>query len=244
MTNKAVRIAMWSGPRNISTTIMRSFENRDDTVVVDEPFYACYLAATGADHPYRKEILNAQSHDWAQVVKELGAPLPEGAHIFFQKHIALHYPANEPIDWLLDHKVVLLIRDPRAMIASYAKKFDDVAPVVDSYVVERRIYDFLEERGVLCPILDANDVLQDPRAQMQALCDALGVAFSPSMLSWKEGPRESDGVWAPHWYDAVYASTGFKAPVEKAVDLSPHLEEFAAACSENYQFLHERRLRV
>lgn len=241
--DNAIRIAMWSGPRNISTTMMRSFENRPDTVVVDEPFYASYLKATGADHPHRAEILAAQPTQWRAVVAQLQRPLPAGKSIQFEKHIAYHYPDDEPLDWLLDHRTFLLVRDPRLMVASFAKKSGDVAPIVDSYAVARRIYTFLGEKSLPCPVVDAADVLGDPPGMMRSLCEALDIPFTEKMLAWPAGPRDTDGVWAPHWYDAVIASTGFRQPVEKPVDLSPALERMAAAAADDYRFLASCRLR-
>lgn len=240
--DNAIRIAMWSGPRNISTTMMRSFENRPDAIVADEPFYGCYLKASGADHPYREEILAAQPTNWRAVVKNLQAPLPAGKSVLFEKHIAYHYPDGEPLDWLLTHRTFLLIRDPRLMVASYAKKSAEVAPIVESYAVAGRIHDFLAQNRVPCPIVDATDILNDPPGMIGALCSALGIPFTEKMLSWPAGARQSDGVWAPYWYDAVIASTGFKRPVDKAVELSPDLERASELAAKDYQFLAERRL--
>jgi hypothetical protein len=244
MTDKAIRIAMWSGPRNISTTMMRSFENRPDAVVIDEPFYACYLKASGANHPYRDKILAAMPTDYREVIAALDAPLPPGRSIRFEKHIAYHYPDDEPLDWLRSHRTFLLIRDPRLMVASYAKKSRDVAPIVESYAVARRIADFLERRRLPCPVVDAADILANPAGMMRALCEALAIPFTERMLSWPAGPRPSDGVWAPHWYDAVRASTGFKQVVEKPLALDPDLAAVAERCREDYAALGARRLKA
>ena len=240
----AARIAMWSGPRNISTTMMRSFENRPDTVVVDEPFYGCYLKASGAEHPYRKETLAAYPTDWREVAKNLNEPLPDGVSIQFEKHIAYHYPETEPLDWLLQRRTFLLIRDPRRMIASFANKHDDLMPIVDSYKVERRIFEFLEDEGIHCPVVDAADILADPRSMLETLCSSLNIPFAEEMLAWPAGRRDSDGPWAPHWYDAVEASTGFRNPESKPLNLTSHLAQVAGACGPDYSFLHQRRLTV
>ena len=239
-----IRIAMWSGPRNISTTMMRSFENRPDTVVIDEPFYGCYLAETGADHPYREETLAARASRWDDVIESFKAPLPPGRSILFEKHIAYHYPDKEPLDWLLDHRTFLLIRDPKRMLASFSKKYEDVAPVIDSYRVERRIHEFLKAHGRPCPVVDAADVLANPKGALGALCEALKIPFTEKMLSWPAGARETDGPWAPHWYDAVRASTGFRAPPETAPSLDRDLARSAEACMPDYEFLHSLRLKA
>ncbi len=238
----AVRIAMFSGPRNISTTLMRSFENRPDTVVFDEPFYACYLKESGAPHPMRDAVLAAQPVEWAKVIKQLEAPPPQGASISFQKHIAFHFTGDAPLDWVKGARIFILIRDPRAMVASYKNKYDDVAPIMDSFGIQRRIYNECLARGAPCPIVDARDILQQPKAMLRALCKELDIAFTDEMLAWPAGRRAADGVWAPHWYDAVEASTGFRPYRESDIALPPDLEAVAEACRSNYEFFHKRRL--
>ncbi|MEQ8936280.1 MAG: hypothetical protein RIE56_10870 [Amphiplicatus sp.] len=243
-----IRLHMLSGPRNISTTMMRSFENRPDTAVVDEPFYASWLARSGVDHPYRKETLAAQPNDPAGVVDWLqDSPARFGkpdAAILFCKHIAYHIEDPSAFDFLIEGRCFLLIRDPRRMVASFAQKFEDVEPIVQSFGVERRLYNDLEERGRPCPVVDAADVVADPDAMLRALCAALDIPYTEKMLAWPSGPRESDGVWGPHWYDAVKASTGFNKPVEKPVELSPRLAAIAERCREDYAFLQTRRLKA
>jgi hypothetical protein len=243
----SVRVAMFSGPRNISTTMMRAFENRPDTAVVDEPFYAAWLARSGADHPYREETLASLPHSHEAVLRWLGEPPARfgkpGATMLFEKHIAFHFDDAAPLDWLLERQVFLLIRDPRAMVASYAKKLGEIEPIVRSFAMERRILDWLAARGRPCPVVDSADVLADPEGMLRALCDALAIPFTERMLSWPAGPRLSDGVWAPHWYDAVNASTGFRREAAKEISLSAELESVAATCAEDYAELHRRRLR-
>ncbi|MFP4002617.1 MAG: HAD family hydrolase [Alphaproteobacteria bacterium] len=240
-----VRINMWAGPRNISTTMMRAFENRPDTAVLDEPFYAAYLQASGAEHPMREEILASLPRSWAGVVDLLDGPVPHGRDIRFHKHIAYHIADAElDLDWLLRQRTFLLIRDPRAMVASYVKKFDDVAPITASFEVQIRIFEFLSAHGISCPVVDASDVLKAPRAMLTALCHALGIPFTDKMLSWPPGPRESDGVWGPHWYDAVTKSTGFKPFEARQISLAPELAALARTCAGPYEFLHERRLKA
>ena len=242
MTDK-IRIAMWAGPRNISTTIMRSFENRPDTAAVDEPFYACYLKRSGADHPMREEILAAQPTEWDDVIASFDDAPPDGEPCLFEKHIAFHYPNELSIDWLYKHRVFLLIRDPRAMIASYRQKFADVAPIADSFIVQRRIFDALTARGQPCPVIDSKDVLINPEGVLRQLCAALDIPFTDKMLSWPKGARASDGVWGSHWYDAVVKSTGFLAYEEKEISLPPDLEEVAQTCAPHYDFFHRQRLK-
>lgn len=238
------RIAMFSGPRNISTTMLRAFENRDDAVVFDEPFYACYLKDSGAPHPMREEILAAQLTAWEKVIEQLNSPLPGDAAISFQKHIAFHFAEGAPLEWLEGAKVFHLIRDPRAMVASYRNKYDDVTPIIDSLKLQRRIYEDAEANGAPCPIVDSEGIQKNPEGMLRALCAALDIPFSKKMLSWPAGPRDSDGVWGPHWYDAVISSTGFRPHQEKTIKLTPAHEEIAETCRPDYNFFYERRLRA
>ncbi len=238
MKNKPVtsRIAMLSGPRNISTTMMRSFENRADTVVADEPFYACYLKASGAEHPMRAEIMAAQSSDWRDVAAALNERT--GAAYSFEKQISFHFSHAPDFDWLKGARVFHLIRNPRAMVASYNNKLEDVSPIIDSYRIQRALFE-----ASPAPVIDAADVLKNPEQVLRALCAALDMPFSDAMLAWPAGPRDSDGVWAPHWYDAVESSTGFRCYEEREVTLPPELDAIASACEDDYNFFFERRLQ-
>ncbi len=245
MTDETIRIGMWAGPRNISTTMMRAFENRPDTDVIDEPFYAFYLRRSGADHPMREAILEALPQTFDGVVDLLNGPAPTTAPISFHKHIAYHASAQEdlPLDWIDRQRSFILIRDPRRMVASYAQKYDDVGPILASLEVKAKIYEHVTAQGKPCPIVDAADILQDPEGMLRTLCKALDIPFSHAMLSWPDGARASDGVWGDHWYDSVRASTGFRPFEAKTVDLSPDLETFAQACMDEYTAFYERRLK-
>lgn len=236
------RIAMISGPRNISTTMMRAFENRPDMSVFDEPFYGCYLKETGALHPMRDEVMASLPTQWEEVARDLNtAPSDNHTHIF-EKHIAFHFTKMAPRDWLEGRKIFLLIRDPRAMVASYNRKYDDVAPIKDSLVFQVALYKKYFANSTKLPVFDARDILKNPGKMMQNLCDALNIPFDDAMLSWPAGRRESDGVWAPHWYDAVEKSTGFNEYTEKTIELEKSLEKIAADCMPDYEYLYERRV--
>lgn len=234
-------ISMWSGPRNISTTMMRSFGARADCAAIDEPFYAFYLAASGADHPYRKETLAACPASRAGVL-DLIAGKSATAPILFLKHIAYHLPDDDDLAFLAEWRNFLLIRDPRAMVASFANKFEDVTPIARSFAMERRIERFLAARGLPCPIVDAADILKAPAPMLAALCAAVDIPYDPAMVHWAAGPRPEDGPWAPHWYDAVWASSGFMPFVDKKPRLSRELEEVAGLSLADYQYLRDRRL--
>ena len=212
-----VRIAMWSGPRNISTAMMRSWENRPDSCVVDEPFYACYLSETGLAHPCREAILASQSTDRARVVRQLSRdPFP--AQVFYQKHMTHHMPRGMDMSWCRELRHCFLVRDPAEIIASYLQKMPSVSEDDIGIVRQAELFD---EIGGVCgqaPLLvDARAVLQDPAGVLAALCDRWELPrHAEQMLHWPKGRRDSDGAWASHWYQAVEASTGF-APYRKRV---------------------------
>jgi len=211
-----VRIAMWSGPRNISTAMMRAFENRPDAAVVDEPFYAAYLAATGLHHPMRDEVLAAQPADWRAVVDGLLGPVPQGRSVFYQKHMTHHMIEGFGRDWIAACRNAFLIRDPADVLASYVVKRGEVTLADIGIVQQAELFDReLDRLGAPPPVIESADVLADPRGTLSALCAALGIPFTERMLSWPAGRRASDGVWAPAWYDAVERSTGFSAPSER-----------------------------
>lgn len=247
MSGRAVRrIAMWSGPRNISTAMMRSWENREDTAVWDEPLYAHFLARTGIDHPMREETLAAHDGDFASVTKACAEdPPPGGAAIFYQKQMSHHVLADDPLDWTDSLENCFLIRDPREMLLSYTKKRAEVTAADLGLARQMEIFERERARtGKVPVVLDSNDVLRDPAVMMRTLCAALDVPFSERMLRWPAGPRDSDGAWAPHWYDAVWASTGFAPWRPREGELTPELETIREECDGAYEALREFRLRA
>ncbi len=216
---------MWSGPRNISTALMRSWENRADTWVVDEPLYSYYLTRTGIDHPGREDVIASQSPDLDVVTAELLGPVPSGASIYYQKHMSLHLLDETDRSWIPGLRNILLIRDPAEVIASYRRTRADIVAADIGVDQQCRLLVDLAAADETPPVIDANDFLRDPEGYLRWICDWLGVDFDPAMLTWPSGPRTTDGVWAPHWYAAVLDSTGFQAWRERRIDL----DEAAAA---------------
>jgi hypothetical protein len=240
-----VRIAMWSGPRNISTAMMRAFENRADSAVVDEPFYAAWLAATGIAHPMRDEIIAAGEKDSRRVAHWLVGPIPHGAAVFYQKHMTHHMIPEFGRDWLAGVTSAFLIRRPEDVVASYADRRGQVTLDDIGVVEQAEIFDRVADRlGRAPPVIDAADVLADPRGMLTALCAAVGIPFDAAMLSWPAGKRDSDGVWAAHWYASVEKSTGFAAPRPPvdAASLDAEQRAVAAAARRFYDRLAEHRL--
>jgi hypothetical protein len=239
-----VRVAVWSGPRNISTAMMRAFENRPDTVVVDEPLYGAYLARTGIDHPAREEVIASQPTDLSVAVAGLSAPLPPGRRVHYAKHMAHHVSRDVDLSWTLRFRNALLIRDPVEVVASYVRAREACEPDDIGLRQQEWLLALWEEHDIEVPILDAGDFLRAPEAHLRWVCDWLGIPFTDRMLSWPAGPRASDGVWAPHWYANVWASTGFEPWRPRETNLSDHDAAVAETCRPIYEALHARRVRV
>ena len=238
-----IRIAMWSGPRNLSTAMMRSFGSRSDTFVSDEPFYGAYLNATGDPQPMADQVMASMDCDWASVARTMAGPCPTGAPIWYQKHMAHHMVGPIAHDDLPGLTHAFLIRDPARVVASYAAKRIAVRP--DHLGVERQV-DFFEREadrlGRAPPVVDSADILANPEGVLSRLCREIGIEWDPAMLLWQAGLRETDGIWASHWYDAVAASTGFGPPDQGQVVLDDDAQRVADACRPYYERLAEHRI--
>jgi hypothetical protein len=238
-----IRIAMWSGPRNISTAMMRAWGNRDDTVVVDEPFYAYYLRATDIAHPGADEVIATGENDWRKVVAYLTGPVPNGKQIFFQKQMTHHLLPEIDREWLAAVTNCFLIRDPREVISSYIKKREDPALEDLGFVQQAEIFDFVRTRtNAVPPVVDAKDVLQNPERTLRLLSEAIGVEFSKSMLSWSPGLRDTDGIWAKYWYGEVAKTTSFQPYRARHYEVPENLRELYARCRDCYEKLYQHRL--
>ena len=238
------RIAMWSGPRNLSTAMMRSFASRSDTFVADEPFYGCFLKTSGADRPMRAEVLAAMDCDWRSVMASLRGEAPDGSPIWYQKHMWHHMVGSIGYDDFAGFTHAFLIRKPERMIASYLRKRESAA--FEDFGLERQLEFFEREAdrlGHAPPVIDAGDVLMNPQNVLPRLCEELAIPWDIAMLSWRPGPRETDGPWAPHWYGAVEASTGFGPPETDHVELTEEGQRLADRCRPYYDRLAAYRLR-
>jgi Sulfotransferase domain len=240
-----LRIAMWSGPRNISTAMMRAWENRADAVVIDEPFYAYYLLKTGTQHPGRDEVMASQASDWQTVAEMLKGPIPGGKTIWYQKHMTQHILPDMPLDWLEGLENCFLIRVPEEVVASFAVIRPDAKLWELGFEQQARIYTHVCERSGKQPlVLDAADILKNPAGMLRTLCSRLGIAFSERMLKWPAGPRGSDGVWAKYWYQAVEKSTGFEPYKPRSITLTDFQSRLAEQCRPFYTRLWSQRLKV
>jgi hypothetical protein len=238
------RIAMWSGPRNISTALMRSWENRPDTAVVDEPLYAHYLQRTGTPHPGADEIIRSQETDWRRVVDHLtNDDIPDGKTIYYQKHMTHHLLPEIGREWLNRLDNVFLLRDPREVVPSFIEKAGEPRLEDIGLPQQLELFEWVRRHSErIPPVIDARDFLDNPEGMLRQLCDRLGVPFLPVMLSWPAGPRDTDGVWAKHWYDAVWRSTGFQPYRPKRVEVPARLTDVLKRAAEIYQALYAHRM--
>ena len=236
------RIAAWSGPRNISTAMMRAWEHRGDCAVSDEPLYAHYLAATGLDHPGRDEVIAAGDTDGRRVAAALTGPVPGGLPLWYQKHMTHHLLPGIDTAWVHGLVNIFLIRDPALVVASYLKSRATVAPEDIGLLQQAELFDEVAGRlGHAPPVIDAERFLRDPGGHLARLCGRIGVPFDAAlrerMLHWPAGPRASDGVWAPYWYDAVWRSTGFEPWQPRVAGLAGDAARVADACRPAYERL-------
>ncbi|WP_343080394.1 HAD family hydrolase [Ostreiculturibacter nitratireducens] len=238
-----MRIAMWSGPRNLSTAMMYSFAARGDCAVWDEPFYAPYLAATGADHPMRAEIIAAHEADPEKVAARCLGSIPAEKPHFYMKHMPHHMLPGFPLDWAHECENVFLIRHPVRVVASYAKKREGPTLEDIGFVQQAELFNRIAQWIGRAPVvIDSYDIRQDPATMLERLCDAIGLSYTDKMLSWTAGGRPEDGVWASHWYGAVHRSTGFDAPEGTLPDLAPDYARLAEAALPYYEKLAAHRL--
>ncbi|MBH09735.1 MAG: sulfotransferase family protein [Candidatus Marinimicrobia bacterium] len=243
MITKGIRIAMWSGPRNISTALMRSFENRPDTAVIDEPFYAHYLQCTGLEHPGRDKVLLSQSTDWNEIKTMLTGPIPERKTVWYQKHMAQHNLKGYDLTWTKYLTNCFLIREPTEVIHSYGKQFPINNEMLLGFIQQEELFKYIiNQTNVLPPVLDAKDILLNPKKMLKKLCSAIGIQFDNKMLRWPPGKRKSDGIWAPYWYKQVEKSTGFKLYKKKKIRISDKQKFLLEKCSPAYEYLLQYKI--
>ena len=239
----AVKIAMWSGPRNISTALMRSFENRSDTFITDEPFYAHYLQQTCTDHPMREEVLKSGNPKWDEVAEYLTGDIPNGKSVWYQKHMAQHNLPGADLTWTEKLANCFLIRDPGEVILSYSKKYEITSIYQLGYPQQVLLFNHLKNKnGANVIVLDSKDILLNPKNILQKLCNEMNIPFSDKMLAWPRGRRESDGIWGQHWYGNVEKSTGFQPYQKKEEELPAKYGNIYEQCLKNYQKLFQFRI--
>lgn len=234
-------IAMWSGPRNISTAMMYSFGNRADCVAWDEPFYGFSLMHRGNDHPMRDEIIAASECNWEKLVATCTAPVTKA--ISYQKHMTHHMERGFDRSFILKLTSAFLIRSPEQVLASYTQKWLEASLQAIGFVEQAEIFDMVANHlGYAPPVIESDQVLANPRKTLTKLCQALKIPFDEAMLKWPKGPKSFDGVWAPHWYNSVWQSEGFAAPSDRTIVLSSELESIADQARPYYEKLKAHTL--
>jgi len=232
---------MWSGPRNISTAMMRAWENRSDCRVIDEPFYAHFLKHTGIDHPMADQIIEKHESDLDKVIELVSAR--ENTGVFYQKHISTHMLDHIPLDWLVEVNNLFLIRDPHYMVASYTAKRSSATASDLGYTQLETLFDTAAALPNQTPlVIDSKRFLEQPEAHLRYVCSHLNMEFEQSMLSWPAGDRSTDGVWHEHWYDSVKSSTGFGLPRKTLPELSDEQQALADQCMPHFEALNRHAL--
>ena len=234
---------MWSGPRNISTALMRSWESRSDTFVIDEPFYAHYLSVTNVDHPGRDEIVQSGETDQSVVSKGLISDIDDSCSIYFQKHMTHHMIPSVGREWMKDVVNCFLIRDPKDMILSYTKVNSNLSMHLLGLEDQYELFEYVTKINGRAPtVVDSKDILLDPRETLRLLCEKLGVIFSEEMLSWSKGVRDTDGIWSKYWYDNVINSTGFNTYTEKNEVIRDEYLQLYEDCLKIYEKLSKHKI--
>ena len=238
-----MKIAMWSGPRNLSTAMMYAFAARGDCAVWDEPFYAAYLKKTGLDHPMAAQIIAAGETDPEAVAARCIGSIPAEKPHFYQKHMTVHMTDGVPLDWMREVTNVFLIRHPARVIASYAKKRESPTLMDIGFVQQAELFDRVTDlQGKPPVVIDSADIRANPPKMLRKLCEAIGLPYTPKMLRWPAGGHPDDGVWAPHWYGAVHRSTGFDGPEGPLPDLTSQYADLAERALTPYMSLYSQRI--
>jgi hypothetical protein len=238
-----MKIAMWSGPRNLSTAMMYAFAARGDCAVIDEPFYGAYLSATGLDHPMRDAVIASQSRDPVAVAQACTGPIPQEQSLFYQKHMTLHMIPEFPRGFMRQLSNVFLIRHPARVVASYAKKREGPTLADIGFQQQAELFDEVADWLGHAPlVIDSADIRNDPNTALSSLCAALSIPYTDRMLHWPIGPKPYDGVWAPHWYNAVHRSSGFEDPEAALPELPAAYQALADQALPYYDRLAAYRL--
>ena len=236
------RICLWSSPRNISTAMMYSFAQRDDTIVVDEPLYAHYLKTANSNHPGKEEILNVQFNDADKVIKEIILADYDKPIVFFKQ--MTHHLININLDFLSQTENIIFIRNPKQIITSYAQVRNDVTMQDIGIEMQWFLFNHLKQNDISCIVLDSNEILKAPVNVLQQLCDALKISFTEKMLHWSAGPKPYDGVWAKHWYENVHQSTGFEKQKTSERTLPSKFESLYNECKVFYEQLYPHSIKA
>ena len=232
-------VACWSGPRNISTALMRSWSSREDTFVTDEPFYAYYLNETKLEHPMHLEIINNYPSDYNKIVNYLVNKIPERKKIWYQKHMAHHLLDLKNIEWLTNCENCILLRHPKEVISSYSNKNKLNAIEELGYPQQYEIIKFLKKKNKSYIIIDSSELLKNPKEVLSDWCNKINIEFCHSMLRWGKGSHTYDGIWWKFWYDNVITTTGFQKYEKKDITIEKKYDSIYNESMKYYNYLKE-----
>jgi len=241
---KPTRIAMWSGPRNISTTMMRAFGNRSDTFASDEPFYGYFLKSTNIDHPMKDEVISKYQTNWSYIKDYLTGPIPNNKPIWYQKQMTQHLLPNDSIEWTDKVTNCFLIRDPKDVIVSYAKIYDKMTPELLGFPQLLKVFNYTLKNSKVKPIvINSRSILKEPKSMIKTLCESLDITFTDNMLTWEVGPKEYEGIWGKHWYKQLHSTTGFIKYEKKDKTLPDSLIKLYNECDHYYKQIKKYQIR-
>lgn len=229
-----MNIYMWSGPRNLSTALMRSFENREDTKVWDEPFYAYYLKETKKNHPLANEIINKYETNLDKIIDLVTA---EKDFIYFQKHMSHHIIKKIPINWITKGINCFLIRHPKEVLLSYIQKNDLIDSNDLGYPAQLRLFNYIKTSNKKILVIDAKDLSEKPEIILKKICKKINIPFTEKMLNWPKGRRDSDGIWEKIWYKNVKSSTSFNKILNKEYEIPKKYNHIYNECLRIYDQL-------
>ena len=235
-------VACWSGPRNISTALMRSWSSRKDTYVTDEPFYAYYLKETKIKHPMYKEIIEAYQTNYSEIVNFLNDKIPDDKKIWYQKHMAHHILDLDNIEWISNFQNCILIRNPKKVIDSFSKKNELIDVEQLGYPQQYEIIKFLKKTNKPFLIIDSSDLLKNPEKLLSIWCKNININFDKSMLKWKKGNHINDGLWWKIWYGNVIKTTGFQKYEKKDITIENKYDSIYNESMKYYSYLKDAQL--
>ena len=236
------KIAMWSGPRNMSTVLMRSFSSRPDCKVVDEPFYAAYLLATGAKHPLRDSIIESQSTN-AKIISKECIEGNSSKKIEYQKHMTHHMIKAFDRSFIYKLSNVFLIRSPEKVVKSLGLKLQNYQLKDTGFPQQLELFQMIaDKQGFAPPVINADDLCNHPKNGLKALCISLGIEYFESMLRWSKGPHENDGVWGQYWYRSVNESTGFEKTNKKILPSTSAEKKLIEKATPSYETISNYKI--
>lgn len=248
---------MWCCSRSRSTVTLRAFECLDECVVFASPLYASYLRFTDAPDPHRDEVFKNFEPDYKKMIATLTGELPEGKSFSFQRHVVQHVLPEFGRDWLKCLNNFFLIRHPKEMISSY-HTLQEKAGIKQELTLKDigvealyRVFQEVEAISGATPIvIESTDLAKNPSKTLKFICESFQVNFSPKMLSWNTGLKDSvlqnfdpskSKEWLNAWCSTLMDSSGFLPYEENDVNLPDELIPLLEECLPFYEKLVQHR---